>query len=296
MNRLTKLVDNGIITIYSYDDNGNMTYKAQGNGITTQYERNNAGMLTNTKTTDAYGHSTYSNSFYYLNGLMYCEAIPYGENNMTLQKSFSYDDMGRLKYEIASHNGECPYLYLYEYDLRGNRTKKHIDADYSETFGDIYYTYDLNNKLISEEAEIDGGEDTTARYYYDNNGNLTARQGVSRTGGMTLSGRSENSGMEIYRYDAFNRMSRYYSGSSEASYAYNTDNLRTSKTVNRETTDFIWNGQNLAAEINGYNMNTYTYDNTGIHMTDKDGTVISYIKDYHGSIVGTANSSGKFLQ
>ena len=77
---------------------------------------------------------------------------------------------------------------------------------------------------------------------------------------------------------------------------YNTDNLRTSKTVNRETTDFVWNGQNLAAEINGYNMNTYTYDNTGIHMADKDGTVISYIKDYHGSIVGTANSSGKFLQ
>ena len=31
-------------------------------------------------------------------------------------------------------------------------------------------------------------------------------------------------------------------------------------------------------------------------MADKDGTVISYIKDYHGSIVGTANSSGKFLQ
>ena len=139
-------------------------------------------------------------------------------------------------------------------------------------------------------------------YEYDANGNITAKQttqtvsGTSGQSNMELSGHGSDSGLEIYRYDAFNRLSSYNNGAMAASYAYNANNLRSSKTVNNTKTDFVWNGQNLAAESTDSGVNTYTYDMTGIHTTDKNGTVMSYIKDSHGSVIRTADAAGNAMQ
>ena len=139
-------------------------------------------------------------------------------------------------------------------------------------------------------------------YDYDANGNMTAKQttqtvsGTSSQSNMDLSGHGSDSGLEIYRYDAFNRLSSHNNGAMAASYAYNANNLRASKTVNNTKTDFVWNGQNLAAESTGSGVNTYTYDITGIHITSRNGTVMSYIKDSHGSVIRTADASGNAMQ
>ena len=139
-------------------------------------------------------------------------------------------------------------------------------------------------------------------YEYDANGNMTARQttqtvsGTSGQSNMELSGHGADSGLEIYRYDAFNRLSGYYTGETKASYTYNANNLRASKTVNNTKTDFVWNGQNLAAESRDSGVNTYTYDTTGIHTTNQNGTVMSYIKDSHGSVIRTADAAGNAMQ
>jgi len=87
-------------------------------------------------------------------------------------------------------------------------------------------------------------------------------------------------------------LANYNSGSNEASYTYNANNLRTSKTVNREKTNFVWNGQNLAAENKTDITNTYTYDMTGVHIANQNGTVTSYLKDYHGNIAGKTTKTG----
>ena len=100
----------------------------------------------------------------------------------------------------------------------------------------------------------------------------------------------------FFAINLFNRLTNYNSGNAEASYTYNADNLRASKTVNRTKTDFIWNGQNLAMESRNNSVNTYTYDITGIHIANNNGTVNSYLKDYHGDIVGKANKSGSMIQ
>jgi YD repeat-containing protein len=113
---------------------------------------------------------------------------------------------------------------------------------------------------------------------------------------MSLAGRTTDAGMSIYRYDAFNRLTKYYSGSAEASYTYNANNLRASKTVNREKTDFVCNGQNLAAENKSGGVNTYTYDLTGVHIANQNGNITSYLKDYHGNIVGTTTAAGVMVQ
>ena len=42
--------------------------------------------------------------------------------------------------------------------------------------------------------------------------------------------------LKIYNYDSFNQLTAYYDALSSASYTYNADGLRMSKTVNGEKT------------------------------------------------------------
>ena len=66
--------------------------------------------------------------------------------------------------------------------------------------------------------------------------------------------------------------------------------------VNREKTNFVWNGQNLAAENKANSVNTYTYDMTGVHIANQNGNVISYLKDYHGNVVGRTTAAGALVE
>ena len=189
----------------------------------------------------------------------------------------------------------------YEYDLYGNRVKMVSSPGDEEETETINYEYDLNNRLLNENSYVYNSYRNTdsyssTHYYYDYNGNMTAKQktyfGGSNNNNAVLSGRSTDTGLSVYRYDAFNRLANYNSGSNEASYTYNANNLRTSKTVNREKTNFVWNGQNLAAENKTDITNTYTYDMTGVHIANQNGTVTSYLKDYHGNIAGKTTKTG----
>ena len=69
--------------------------------------------------------------------------------------------------------------------------------------------------------------------------------------------------------------------------------MRVSKTVNGNRTTFTWNGQNLACEVNGDSVNTYTYDVTGISSAVINGVYRTYMKDTHGSVVGYYNANGE---
>ncbi|MCD8181010.1 MAG: RHS repeat-associated core domain-containing protein [Firmicutes bacterium] len=113
---------------------------------------------------------------------------------------------------------------------------------------------------------------------------------------MGISGKTSDSGMEIFGYDKFNRLTNYNSGANEATYTYDADNLRASKTVDREKTTFVWNGSNLANETTDSAVNTYTYDATGVYIANQNGTVTSYLKDMHGNIAAKADSSGAKLE
>ena len=65
--------------------------------------------------------------------------------------------------------------------------------------------------------------------------------------------------------------------------------MRTKKTTNYR---YTWNGANLAKEQTGEVVNTYSYDITGIHSADMNGTVNAYIKDTHGSVIGVTDDTG----
>ena len=271
-------------------------------------------MMTYTETSKGSEVYTSSQVTYLLNGLVTNVTMPYDGDAPSERKFkyYNYDAAGRLIDEVVIHGAGKPLSKSYEYDLRGNRVKME-EGENDSLIQDVEsYQYDLNNRLTEVDAQVydfntsNAGvlsEQYSDRYYYDNNGNMTARQTTqtvsgtsSQSSNMDLSGHGADSGLEIYRYDAFNRLSGYYTGETKASYTYNANNLRASKTVNNTKTDFVWNGQNLAVESTDSGVNTYTYDMTGIHMANQNGTVMSYIKDSHGSVIRTADAAGNAMQ
>ena len=64
--------------------------------------------------------------------------------------------------------------------------------------------------------------------------------------------------------------------------------------MNRTETNFVWNGGNLAEEYGGSN-GIYTYDGQGIHISNQDGVVKTYLKDQHTNIVGYADEDGELI-
>lgn len=76
-----------------------------------------------------------------------------------------------------------------------------------------------------------------------------------------------------------------------ASYTYNGDGLRMSKTVNGTITSHIWNGTNIAGDVTNGNVTKYI---RGIQLiSSKTGSnEIFYTYNAHGDVVQITNGSG----
>ena len=104
-------------------------------------------------------------------------------------------------------------------------------------------------------------------------------------------------------------------GDNEIAYTYNGDGLRTSKTVNGETTNYYYNGSILAGQKTGDDTLVFMYDNNSdifgfiyndteyyyiknaqndvIGITDKDGNVlIKYAYDAWGKVIAVTDKDG----
>ena len=83
-------------------------------------------------------------------------------------------------------------------------------------------------------------------------------------------------------------------GDSEIAYTYNGDGLRTSKTVNGETTNYYYNGSILAGQKSGDDTLVFMYDNNsdifGVIYNDVE---YYYIKNAQNDVIGIADKDGK---
>ncbi|MDD6563977.1 MAG: amidase domain-containing protein [Clostridiales bacterium] len=178
----------------------------------------------------------------------------------------------------------------YRYDLRGNRTSKTGIGTTTQ------YIYDLNNRLLSTTEETADTSRKT-RYYYDKNGNTISKATteVAPSTGDTQYTISDtaNSYVTFYDYNRYNRLTSAETDGVVSRYTYNADNLRATKTVGNITTEYVWDGQNLAAETKQGTTEAYTYDMTGVHTKKQEDEVTSYLKDYHGNMIGTADNTGR---
>lgn len=155
-------------------------------------------------------------------------------------QTFGYDSGSRLVQEnnykgaqltawLANNASPATQSTTYTYDNVGNRsTKSVLTAAGTESTS---YAYDSNDRLISETLATVTGSSVVTSYTWDGNGNMTAKQSPSEFIG--------------YRFDADNRLVEVRRGATAgaatvaASYGYDADGQRVSKTTPTGTTQFL---------------------------------------------------------
>ena len=288
LNQLTTLTKSGIITSYEYDNIGRLTNKTNNKGIGTAYTYNKAGLVTQVNNTVNGNRIKTEISSYHLNGLKYLKTIQDSTGYSNL--NYGYDDAGRLLYEYMWNGADDICYNEYSYDLRGNRISKDDVLSNESTS----YTYDAADHLLQADTTVNNTLTSRKLYTYDDNGNLISEQsrsyssdGLAGSKASVADGENET---KLYSYDRFNRLTGYSCGTTEASYTYNADNLRATKTVNGTTTSYVWDGTNLMYEYGATN-GSYAYDMTGILQNGTD----TYMKDGHNSVIAKYDNKGNEL-
>ncbi|MBK9471824.1 MAG: RHS repeat protein [bacterium] len=210
LNRLTAATDYDFKSVgYAYDTAGNLialTY-APGKVVTyTYYDDNSMHTVT-----DWLGHTT--TYTYFSDGAL--QSISYGNNTSA---TFGYDGAGRLQ-DLVHRKSDASLIasYHFELDGRGNiiteDRQEPLSASAVPSVNESY-TYNAANRLLSVGSRT---------YGYDGAGNMTSRSGsdpISCT------------------YDLENRLTTI-SGSTNASFVYDTFGNRRSATRNGVTTKYV---------------------------------------------------------
>jgi len=138
--------------------------------------------------------------------------------------AYSYDETYQLLSETRS--GSNAFSTAFTYDGLGNRLTETKDSVVTS------YTYDANNAVTTATT---GGAVTT--YSYDQNGN---RIGI------------DDGTVTTYSWDTENRMIGVTNpDSSTESFAYSGDGQRRRKTTDTEDILYLWDEENVLAELNG---------------------------------------------
>ena len=271
MNRLSTVLENGAqAASYTYDKNGNRATMTNGNGTTVTYAYNAANLVTSLQ--NKKGLSTLSNYVYqyYLDGNQAQKNDHTGRST-----SYAYDAQRRLTQEAESGAADA-VTKAYRFDEAGNRLSMTVTGAESYTTN---YTYDRNNRLLTE-TRTSGGTQQVTDYTYDANGNTQTKT----TGASS----------EQYTYDGFNRLVKVVNAAGTTTYDYRPDGLRNSKTVAGVKTAHIWDGQNMSAELNasGAILRAYIRGVGLIEEDDAAGTRQYALYNAHGDVVQLSNTNG----
>ena len=77
-----------------------------------------------------------------------------------------------------------------------------------------------------------------------------------------------------------------------ASYVYNTDGIRTQKTVNGVTTNYYLDGNSILRQVTGNDVLEFFYDTNGVLGFYYNNTPYYYLKNLQGDIVGILDANG----
>jgi len=219
----------------------------------------------------------------------------------------------KLKSETI--NGE---KYEYKYDARSNITdvtkdgvlQYHYGYDMMNQLvsvddklnGKVYnYTYDAGGNLISETVTDSNG--TTSNAYEYNNSNwgdvLTSYNGQSITYDEIGNPLTYRDGMSM-TWKNGRQLTTLTNGDTSINYGYDSDSVRTTKTVNGVKYTYAYLNGQLMYETRGDAKFYYSYDSNGIlynvryTLTD-GGTEYSYYYTHNsrGDIVGIYNGAGE---
>ena len=294
LNRLVKVTDqkngNHVAAEYSYDSAGRLSAEKQDNSqLETTYSYNAGGMVTgivHKKGIEELASESYT---------YYADGMKKSENG----KEYQYDGAGRLS--IAG-NPYGKYVY-YDYDRRGNRVKETRmgEGTYSET----NYEYNRNNELVKEEKITGVDPVSTTWYTYDARGNVlsstvdeysNAEAGAAEGITGAVLGESETSETAMYGYDVFGRMEQIVKGEQQIRYGYNADGQRTLKDADGTVSWYVWDGENIAAELEIGKPAVYYQRGLGLIAAESGNEKDYYLKNAHGDVTGVYSSQTDSLK
>jgi YD repeat-containing protein len=286
------------------NDGKNLLSQLNPNTTTDNFTYNNANQITDSRTLDVGNNVKWSSQYEYDNDGRLIGITGNGAGSPSAE--YVYNDTGigeklnRLtKATITTGDGQ--YILGYKYDPVGNLLSMSMPSGQKNTF-----TYNDDNQI----ATINGSASAAS---YDANGNLTA---------LTVNGKSYR-----YVYDAANRLKTVQDGAGAtiASYTYDGDGRRLTKTANGETITYHYFKDQLLFETSDkypgkytaryirtpdgkllavylyrpagdyYNYYYYHYNAQGdvVAVTDSNGAVYrQYVYDPYGNVVSVKDASG----
>ena len=306
--------DNGSEYQYEYDLNNNLTklhQSAGGSDWTTEYtyDKDNrpVTVTVNGKTiTDSYNATGTRASRVYGFSTPYTVALTYlaGAN-------------GSRTAMLQSYRNGSEAAYTYAYDDNGNVTS------ITKGSASASYTYDSLNQLTRVN---DGFTNKTTTYTYDNAGNILERKEYAYTTGAlgaptdTVSYTYDSAWKDkLVSYDGQTitydeignplsyrgytltwqgkRLQSLSGNNTTASYTYDEQGVRSSKTVNGVTTTFSYNGSLLMAQVQGSGTSQvkqlFSYDANGdVVSVNYNGTEYFYLRNGQNDVVGLMDGSG----
>ena len=196
---------------------------------------------------------------------------------------YLYDDRQQL---VRCNDQPAGKTYVYSYDSRGNILSK---REYTYTTAE-----DLTGLSCSE----------TSFAYYEN-GTATWQDELKSVNGVSISydenGNPLTFGNLSFTWKNGRQLKQLTNGTDTYSYEYDDAGIRTAKTVNGITTNYITNNGIIKAEYNENYSIVYCYDESdspiGFIYTDKTvatptDAVYLYEKNTFGDIVGILNADG----
>ena len=218
----------------------------------------------------AEGLSTHDRWYTYDNvGNILTECSWISSSSKPVQESYTYDAKNQLvKHDSVSLNA----IYTYEYDLGGNIKSKTIYNKDSGATSTINYIY--GNSAWGDELTSYNGESMV----YDKIGNPTSYRGW----GMTWQGR------QLVKAEKDKKLS----------FTYDSEGVRTSKTVGSTTTKYLLNGTQILAQTTNGKTLCFFYDQQGnrVGMADGNNHFYYYIYNVQGDVIALADAStGKLV-
>ncbi len=249
----------------------------------------------------------------------------YGYVDWTSTENRTTGTVRGIDYAYVS-GGLSTYDRWYEYDGVGNITSENVwTSDTTKPLREKY-TYDAKNQLVRHDSVT---QNCTITYAYDAGGNITAKKIYAYTTG-DLTGKTATKtvnytygnsawkdeltsyGNESIEYDAIGNPTLYrgwgmtWQGrqltkavkDKTVTFTYDSEGIRTSKTVGSTTTKYLLNGTQILAQTTNGITTSFFYDQQGnrVAMADSSNHFYYYIYNLQGDVIALADAStGKLV-
>jgi RHS repeat-associated protein len=201
-------------------------------------------------------------------------------------QELTYDDANRLtRIRYVRSDESLIEAIDYAYDPNGNRILKSLStASVPET--PFTAAYDEANRMTQITLRPGSPEPKTYVLGYDDNGNLATKQNLNDTADVT-----------IYTWDVRDRLVGIQGPGVSAAFAYDALGRRIERTVNGETTRYVYDGIQAIGEIRGSQTTTLLTSLIIDEMIARYGDQSSraYLTDALGSVIAQAKADQSIL-